>query len=840
MAIQKANGKGKGKADKTVDHEAAKAFWKAAFSKAKLGANGDASSAVPVATEKDDSTPKLVDVKFANNKMKTYDYLEYIQSDEAGKLTGYLRCKYCAKYGLAKAEASSGKVNTRFITGFCFQDEWKKRPAKFSEHASTNFHADAKSAYESSLKVENVGKGLYADPGLIHTHLVNANDASILTPQVEIVLERRMRTSHLVGKENMALRKYGKIVLLQQKNGLDMGAQHLKDDGCDIYLSVIAGELFHAKTAAFNANGGVRFFGILSDGTPGKHDHVEHEGVYVRFVDYSTGEPTTPFIGLNALKNQKWEGVVDGILEEVSKLGIDRQRMLRGLAFLCLDGASVNMGKYHSVKAYFQREFPWVIVIHCINHALELAISDLKKADEHFCLFNDTLKDVFLLFHCSTKKRRELFQLADTLDQSISRLGGIQGIRWLASQFRAVDQMYENYEMVVTYMEQLALDRTEERATEYEGILNNLKSLTFVRFLVFMKDFLPPLKRVSESFQGSKKLLARTVSSITDAKEQLLNLKNGTGVFMSAFATEQVNYEDRTWRNICVDGGDRRGSRTRGICTEHISSAELLEAASRSHQKSTVMFSSFNNFIDSTILYLDERFKAFFEEPLQAFVIFDYKHMAWPAIDSEEFRTWGNEQVGNIVQHFRNLLSPTEMLEIRSQWPLLRKHIARNSRAEPYILYTNLLLDNKKGGEHKDFQEALLLVELMMSFQDSNAIVERGFSKFSEIVTAKRARMVQHKKNKLMHISIDSVDVEDFDPKAPLAYWQRKTNEVLTGPSAVKTLNQKDFMGAKVPLLSNVQRYEVVAKDLHAAKKQKKEIQKEIKHLRDEMRGGHH
>jgi hypothetical protein len=80
------------------------------------------------------------------------------------------------------------------------------------------------------------------------------------------------------------------------------------------------------------------------------------------------------------------------------------------------------------------------------------------------------------------------------------------------------------------------------------------------------------------------------------------------------------------------------------------------------------------------------------------------------------------------------------MLEIRCQWPLPHKHISRNSRAEPYILYTNLLLDHKKGGEHKDFQEALLLVELIMAFQDSNATVERGFSKFLEIVTAKAGK----------------------------------------------------------------------------------------------------
>jgi hypothetical protein len=68
------------------------------------------------------------------------------------------------------------------------------------------------------------------------------------------------------------------------------------------------------------------------------------------------------------------------------------------------------------------------------------------------------------------------------------------------------------------------------------------------------------------------------------------------------------------------------------------------------------MFSSFDNFIDNSITYLDERFKAFFEDPLQAIVTFDYKHMGWPTISSEEFSTWGNEQVVNIVQHYRNLL----------------------------------------------------------------------------------------------------------------------------------------------------------------------------------------
>ena len=123
------------------------------------------------------------------------------------------------------------------------------------------------------------------------------------------------------------------------------------------------------------------------------------------------------------------------------------------MVFLCLDGAAVNMGKYRSVKAVLQAKFPWLVVIHCINHNLELAIGDLRKNDPDYLNFDETLKDIYSMFHFSIKKWREIEKLANELEQEFVRFSALQTIRWLASQFRAVEKEYRNYAVLCAYLE---------------------------------------------------------------------------------------------------------------------------------------------------------------------------------------------------------------------------------------------------------------------------------------------------------------------------------------------------------------------------------------------------
>ena len=96
-------------------------------------------------------------------------------------------------------------------------------------------------------------------------------------------------------------------MLLQEKNGTDMGQQHKGYHGVHIYTSLIAGSQLQQTTARLKQ---ARLFGFLSDGTPGKHDHAEHESVYVRCFDAESGKPVMSMAGLNELEHQHAEGLV--------------------------------------------------------------------------------------------------------------------------------------------------------------------------------------------------------------------------------------------------------------------------------------------------------------------------------------------------------------------------------------------------------------------------------------------------------------------------------------------------------------------------------------------------
>ena len=82
-----------------------------------------------------------------------------------------------------------------------------------------------------------------------------------------------------------------------------------------------------------------------------------------------------------------------------------------------VDGASVNKGSHKGLKAPIQNNpsapgsdpnleywgWWWVLFIHCVNHLLEsFGVGDLKHADAFVQQFNDDLKKVFSMYHCST------------------------------------------------------------------------------------------------------------------------------------------------------------------------------------------------------------------------------------------------------------------------------------------------------------------------------------------------------------------------------------------------------------------------------------------------------
>ena len=78
---------------------------------------------------------------------------------------------------------------------------------------------------------------------------------------------------------------------------------------------------------------------------------------------------------------------------------------------LNVDGASINTGVHNGVGVLMQADLPWLQVIHCFNHCLELAIKDAFQND-NFNKIDEMLMKFYYLYQKSPKRLRE-FSLSE-------------------------------------------------------------------------------------------------------------------------------------------------------------------------------------------------------------------------------------------------------------------------------------------------------------------------------------------------------------------------------------------------------------------------------------------
>ena len=73
------------------------------------------------------------------------------------------------------------------------------------------------------------------------------------------------------------------------------------------------------------------------------------------------------------------------------------------LVSVCADGASINFRKYNGVTTQMKHARFWLLLIHCVNHRLELAIKDGFKEDSAFSEVDRIMLELYLLTRNSGK-----------------------------------------------------------------------------------------------------------------------------------------------------------------------------------------------------------------------------------------------------------------------------------------------------------------------------------------------------------------------------------------------------------------------------------------------------
>jgi hypothetical protein len=146
------------------------------------------------------------------------------------------------------------------------------------------------------------------------------------------------------------------------------------------------------------------------------------------------GDPEFVFFDLLELNAQTAECVMESILHSLRLHFSEDFLKANWIAFIS-DEASVMLGKDTGVAARLRQYFPRLFIWHCLNHRLELAVSDAVEdvtAINHFKIFMDS---IYCLYSMSSKNRRELTSICTDLDIACLQTGKILSVRWVASSF---------------------------------------------------------------------------------------------------------------------------------------------------------------------------------------------------------------------------------------------------------------------------------------------------------------------------------------------------------------------------------------------------------------------
>ena len=178
----------------------------------------------------------------------------------------------------------------------------------------------------------------------------------------------------------------------------------------------------------------------------------------------------------------------------------------------------------------------YIAVVHCIAHNLELAVCDAKKDIGYLDEFEKVLKGIFQLYYYSPKHRRELYDIATSLDQELKHYGGPKAVRWVASQNRTLKSLLDNYEITIIHLEEIT-NATDNNANKSQNYVRQMKTEQFRMFLHFLIDWTNLLSEVSLPFQSKRALVSEVSKRVRELKEKVAYIKVRRGETLRSFIT---------------------------------------------------------------------------------------------------------------------------------------------------------------------------------------------------------------------------------------------------------------------------------------------------------------
>lgn len=448
--------------------------------------------------------------------------------------------------------------------------------------------------------------------------------------------------------------------------------------------------------------------------------------VYLKCETDKSCEPHFMFLDLIELPNQRADTIMQHLLKCLRAHGFDDTYLKNHLVSFASDGASVMLGRKSGVAKQLSGQYPNIVTWHCLNHRLELAVGDTVSdvsGVNHFQAFMDKL---YTVYSRSPQNQRELAECAAELQQQVGKIGRVLSTRWVASSFRTVSAVWNNFESLCAHF---SFAKTDEKRSAsdrklYEGLLKRLTSKQFVLDLALMYDTLNELALLSECLQ-------KRTTSVT-------------------YADKLINRSIRF-----IDGlGERPGTK--------VLAAEIAISEGRF---GTVVLTD-----NSKIVSINR----------QQFLRSLSNNLSHRMFTTASFR--GSVSQAESDSEYVHLIAQLKVLE-RDNWPPAQNMPPGFGEVEiselckrfrlPTVSAINGFRDFIESTGDATPDELRPLINCTKVIPCSTAECERGFSQMNLIITPTRTKLLIERVSALMFIKLHGPPLNQWDPTGYVTTWLR-------------------------------------------------------------------
>lgn len=414
---------------------------------------------------------------------------------------GKLGCKVCQKVGTLKIEQSQGvKLSSEWVAcsiepfGNNQRDKLQALRKKIFDHKSTRAHLAAEKILASSAR------NSLQEATARHNKEVNETTCRVF------------RSAYKIAKKERPYSDLPADIELQQLNGIDVGRVLHSDHLCADIISHVATEMRRKLIADIISNG--RKLAILIDESTSVSCKTVLT-VCMRAAVTGSG-PLTFFLDMIELPRADARTIKNELLGCLAKFGFDSNYLHKHFICFAADGASTMLGAKSGVATLLVNNFPDLLVWHCSNHRLELAVGDTVKEVIGINNFQSFVDKLFTTYHASAKNRRELQSCAVQVECQVLSIGRIFDVRWVSSSERTIRAIWTNYAALHKHFVGASLDKERDSATrqKYLGLSKRLAAVGFIHNMGVMLDALIELGDLSRELQKRDMNLPRAHSLI--------------------------------------------------------------------------------------------------------------------------------------------------------------------------------------------------------------------------------------------------------------------------------------------------------------------------------------